>query len=117
MKITLEIHPEAIEAVRGYLESIGGPTFYNAAQRGLEAVALVAVIRRLNEIALEADVVKQCSWCRRLKAATGYVDQTEKDLTPKQRANTTHGICPDCLKKQNPFEALGVALASAEPAR
>jgi hypothetical protein len=43
-------------------------------------------------------MLRMCAWCRKI----GYKDQwitLEKYLIEGFHINTTHGICPDCLKK------------------
>jgi GAF domain-containing protein len=43
-----------------------------------------------------------CAWCKRIRDDQGYWSQVEAYMHAHTGANFTHGICPDCLKKQRP---------------
>ena len=46
-----------------------------------------------------------CAWCKRIRDDQGYWNQVEAYFHEHTGADFTHGICPDCLKKQRPKEA------------
>ncbi|MBI5383907.1 MAG: response regulator [Verrucomicrobia bacterium] len=48
-----------------------------------------------------------CSWCKKIRDDRGYWEQVETYVKKHSQAEFTHGICPDCLAKQN--AALGFA--------
>ena len=41
-----------------------------------------------------------CSWCKRIRDDHGYWNQVDAYLRDHAGADFTHGICPECLKKQ-----------------
>jgi GAF domain-containing protein len=41
-----------------------------------------------------------CAWCKRIRDDRGYWNQVEAYLHAHTGADFTHGICPDCLEKQ-----------------
>jgi GAF domain-containing protein len=43
-----------------------------------------------------------CAWCKRIRDDRGYWSQVEAYLHAHTGADFTHGICPDCFKKQRP---------------
>jgi hypothetical protein len=44
-------------------------------------------------------MVTLCAWCRRIRTEEGRWEKAGKEYSD---ALYTHGICPDCLKKQDP---------------
>ncbi len=43
-----------------------------------------------------------CAWCKRIRDDQGYWSQVETYIRAHTEADFTHGICPECLKKQIP---------------
>jgi GAF domain-containing protein len=41
-----------------------------------------------------------CAWCKRIRDDQGYWNQVEAYVHEHTGVDFTHGICPDCLKKQ-----------------
>jgi hypothetical protein len=39
-----------------------------------------------------------CAWCQRVRTSAGRWE--EKELDNRERAEATHGICPDCLAQE-----------------
>jgi hypothetical protein len=39
-----------------------------------------------------------CAWCQRVRTAAGRWEV--RDLGDRERAEATHGICPDCLARE-----------------
>jgi GAF domain-containing protein len=42
-----------------------------------------------------------CAWCKRIRDDKGYWNQVEAYIHEHTGADFTHGICPECLEKQN----------------
>jgi GAF domain-containing protein len=42
-----------------------------------------------------------CAWCKRIRDDRGYWNQVEAYVHEHTGVDFTHGICPDCLKKQS----------------
>lgn len=43
-----------------------------------------------------------CAWCKKVRDDQGYWKGVEKYIEEHSAASFTHGICPDCLKKNDP---------------
>ncbi|MFQ6674118.1 MAG: PAS domain S-box protein [Fidelibacterota bacterium] len=43
-----------------------------------------------------------CAWCKKIRDDRGYWSQVESYIAEHSRAEFSHGICPDCLKKHYP---------------
>ncbi len=43
-----------------------------------------------------------CAWCRKVRDDDGYWKKVETYIEEHSDASFTHGICPDCLKKNDP---------------
>lgn len=43
-----------------------------------------------------------CAWCKKVRDDKGYWKRVEVYVKERSNADFTHGICPDCLKKDNP---------------
>jgi GAF domain-containing protein len=48
-----------------------------------------------------------CAWCKRIRDDHGYWKQVESYVHEHTGADFTHGICPDCLRKQRPKKDSG----------
>ena len=59
-------------------------------------VATNRLLRRLHYL---EDFLRICSWCRRV-CHDGEWLELEKYFSSKFDTQTTHGMCPDCLKKR-----------------
>ena len=46
-----------------------------------------------------------CAWCKKIRNDGGYWEQLEAYITKHSEADFTHGMCPDCARRQT--EALG----------
>jgi PAS domain S-box-containing protein len=58
-----------------------------------EALAKIKTLRGL---------IPTCAWCRKVRDDKGYWNGLEKYIRENSDANFTHGICPECLKKNEP---------------
>jgi len=43
-----------------------------------------------------------CAWCKRVRDENGNWQKVETYIEEHSNASFTHGICPDCLKKNDP---------------
>src|SRR5262249_26203294 len=50
-----------------------------------------------------------CAWCKKIRNDQGYWEQLELYITNHSEADFTHGMCPDCARKNT--EALDLARA------
>jgi len=49
-------------------------------------------------------VVSTCSWCHRVKEDDGKWEEMERYVVRHAAINFTHGICPECLREQDPCD-------------
>jgi hypothetical protein len=47
-------------------------------------------------------LIPMCAWCNKIREDSGYWKKVETYIQEHSDASFTHGICPDCLKKQDP---------------
>lgn len=47
-------------------------------------------------------LLPMCAWCKKIRDDKGYWKRVETYIREHSDASFTHGICPDCLKKENP---------------
>jgi PAS domain S-box-containing protein len=47
-------------------------------------------------------IIPICAWCKKVREDSGYWKRVETYIQEHSDASFTHGICPDCLKKQDP---------------
>ncbi|MBI5665051.1 MAG: PAS domain S-box protein [Nitrospirae bacterium] len=43
-----------------------------------------------------------CAWCKKIRDDKGYWKKVETYIREHSDASFTHGICPDCLKRESP---------------
>lgn len=41
-----------------------------------------------------------CAWCKKIRDDKGYWNQVEKYISEHSELKLTHGICPECFKKE-----------------
>ena len=62
------------------------------------------LIRQLEQALAEVKTLRGlipiCAWCRKLRSDDGFWMSVEQYLRAHTEADCSHGICPDCLKKQ-----------------
>jgi PAS domain S-box-containing protein len=63
-----------------------------------ELQAALAQVRTLRGL------IPICAWCKKIRNDHGYWEQLEAYIKNHSEANFTHGMCPDCARKQ--IEAL-----------
>jgi CheY-like chemotaxis protein len=54
----------------------------------------------LAEVRTLSGLIPICAWCRKLRSDNGFWMSVEQYLRAHTEADCTHGICPDCVKKQ-----------------
>jgi PAS domain S-box-containing protein len=60
-----------------------------------ELQAALAHVRTLSGL------IPICAWCKKIRNDQGYWEQLELYLTQHSEADFTHGMCPDCARKQS----------------
>jgi hypothetical protein len=56
----------------------------------------------LGKIKTLRGLLPTCAWCRKVRDDDGYWKKVETYIEEHSDASFTHGICPDCLKKNDP---------------
>jgi CheY-like chemotaxis protein len=56
--------------------------------------------RALAEVKTLRGLIPICAWCRKLRSDDGFWMSVEQYLRAHTEADCSHGICPDCLKKE-----------------
>ncbi|MBL6992059.1 MAG: hypothetical protein ISR65_19910 [Bacteriovoracaceae bacterium] len=56
----------------------------------------------LESIELLSGLIPICSYCKKIRNDEGYWEQVEKFIKKQSGAKFSHGICPDCAKKEMP---------------
>lgn len=110
MKITIEVQPKVVDALRRRaLEIVGG--FGSEAARLRRGIAIIAEVaaesRADEELWRSQPLVSQCAWCHRFKGVMRWtLSFNSTELRIAQCAKrVSHGICPDCLRQQQEKES------------
>jgi len=114
MKITIELSDAIVAALMPMVDrqneysremharlNFHGEYKPGSARTWLPIFAECAIVEMADAEIFKRDVVRQCSWCKRFEGATRWHLLRESDFTEVQRKNFTHGICPDCKKKED----------------
>ncbi|MEW6599886.1 MAG: PAS domain S-box protein [Nitrospirota bacterium] len=56
-----------------------------------------------------------CAWCKKIRDDKGYWKKVETYIREHSDASFTHGICPDCLKKESPETYAEVFKTDVQP--
>ena len=56
----------------------------------------------IKEIKTLQGILPICAYCKKIRNDKGYWDKLEKYLIEHTDANFSHGVCPQCLKKEMP---------------
>ncbi|MBI4698169.1 MAG: PAS domain S-box protein [Nitrospirae bacterium] len=71
-----------------------------------DAAKREALILELKEASTNIKTLKGllpiCAWCKKIRDDKGYWTKVETYIRNHSDALFTHGICPDCLKKESP---------------
>jgi hypothetical protein len=63
------------------------------------AVLIDLVARQKSEIRVLKGFLPTCAWCRKIQDAEGHWSPIELYITRHTEAKFSHGICPECAKK------------------
>jgi DNA-binding response OmpR family regulator len=103
----------AISAVRDgaqdYLVKgrFGGDLLVRAARYALEREHLILELREaLARIKTLSGLLPICAGCKKIRDDKGYWSQVDSYITLHSGTRFTHSLCPDCLKKYFPDEAV-----------
>jgi hypothetical protein len=58
------------------------------------------VTRQRHHIATLERLLPVCAWCKRIRDESGTWQPLDRYLSERANLAFTHGICPDCLRKQ-----------------
>lgn len=58
--------------------------------------------KALEEIRTLSDLLPICAWCKKIRNDEGYWQQIEAFFADHSKTRFTHGICPDCARKNYP---------------
>ena len=67
--------------------------------------------KALTEVAELKGIIPICASCKKIRDDKGYWHQVESYISSHSKADFSHGICPDCMKrlypefKKDPFDA------------
>jgi K+-sensing histidine kinase KdpD len=54
----------------------------------------------LEQVRTLRGLIPMCAWCKKIRNDSGYWEQLELYLKNHSEADFTHGMCPDCARKQ-----------------
>ncbi|MDP2874600.1 MAG: hypothetical protein Q8O00_00360 [Holophaga sp.] len=57
---------------------------------------LSALLADVNEL---QGLLPMCAWCKKIRDDQGYWQQIETYISAHSKADWTHGICPECVKR------------------
>ena len=60
--------------------------------------------KAMNEIKTLEGILPICSFCKKIRDDKGYWEQVEAYFHKCSKAEFSHSICPDCMKKYYPEE-------------
>ncbi len=55
---------------------------------------------KVEEVQELRDILPICSWCKKIREDDGYWNQLEEYFLKYSDVRFSHGVCPDCVKKQ-----------------
>lgn len=58
--------------------------------------------KALEEIRTLSDLLPICAWCKKIRNDEGYWQQIEAFFADHSKTRFTHGICPECARKNYP---------------
>lgn len=69
----------------------------------IERQKLLLELKRANEqIETLSGIIPICSHCKSIRNDAGYWQAVEKYVTEHSKAQFSHGVCPDCMRKYYP---------------
>jgi signal transduction histidine kinase len=63
---------------------------------------LTRLDKSLREIKTLKGLIPMCAWCRKIRDDEGYWKNVEAYIEEHTHAAFSHGICPECMKKDHP---------------
>jgi len=85
----------------------GGDLLVRAARYALEREHLILELREaLARIKTLSGLLPICAGCKKIRDDKGYWSQVDSYITLHSGTRFTHSLCPDCLKKYFPDEAV-----------
>ena len=63
---------------------------------------LARLDKSLREIKTLKGLIPICAWCRKIRDDEGYWKNVEAYIAEHTHAAFSHGICPECMKKEHP---------------
>lgn len=62
----------------------------------------------LSEVKALRGLLPLCSFCKKIRDDKGYWEQVDVYISKYSEADITHGICPECIKKNYPKEYVSI---------
>ena len=90
----------AVVAIEGIVQDI---TEIKQAEARREK-AILQLEKALSEIRTLRGILPLCSFCNKVRDDQGYWEQVDVYLQKYSQADISHGICPECMKKNYPEE-------------
>ncbi len=56
--------------------------------------------KSINEVKILRGILPICSYCKKIRDDKGYWQQVEGYIRDHSEAEFTHGMCPDCYKRE-----------------
>ena len=69
------------------------------------------------EVKVLRGILPVCSFCKKVRDEDGYWEQVDVYIRKYSEADISHGICPECMKKNYPEEYAAVYLTKAKNGR
>lgn len=87
-----------VQGVEGIVQDI---TALKQAEADRES-AIANLEKALSEIKTLRGILPLCSFCKKVRDDEGYWEQVDIYIRKHSEADISHGICPECFKKQYP---------------
>ncbi len=104
-RLRLETHAVPLRNTNGDIYASLGIT-RNVTERRLAEKEREKLISKLQDALANVKTLKGllpvCAWCKKVRDDRGYWDKLENYIRQRSDADFTHGICPECLKKEDP---------------
>ncbi|MBT7790853.1 MAG: PAS domain S-box protein [Calditrichaeota bacterium] len=87
------------EGEKAYLASLRDIT--DRKQIAQEKTDLINELQNaIEKIKVLSGLIPICSWCKKMRDDAGYWKEVDEYLEDHSRVDFTHGMCPECFKKQ-----------------
>ncbi|MHB8881076.1 MAG: hybrid sensor histidine kinase/response regulator [Thermodesulfovibrionales bacterium] len=82
---------------------VDGAFFVQAIRYAIERQKLLTQLEQsLKDIRRLEGLIPMCAWCRQIRDDRGYWKKVETYIEERTDASFSHGICPECLRKNYP---------------